>query len=375
MESAYKVIDQVRQETLAAFSNLIRPAADRLIGPTKGDVDEERQLRNDLAGKDWMSLDAGFLSEKWSSFCYLSPEGYRYYLPALLVGCLDDFVGENPLVHSTLYFLQPSFWMLYFRGEDKEFLYQNSLFSPLQYGAVCSFLGLVFDLLPQFRFSSAKALKWGWNRQAHPALLKSREFYQKLHHYQYPQSSDPVVQQLIDQIHLAFDSTPYPGDNRLCGSSQGDEPAEYALEFRGLDWRAIHPDYLSYHYASLNFFSNSAFRYFLPAYLVADLLGLLINGRPIFHLTHGLVPDKTAQRINALAKTGELSPEAASMVRRNIGHNKVDWYQVAIDKFSHFTLLEKKAIVAYLKYSAAQGQVPDRIQEALDRYWLSAIAT
>ena len=378
-------IGQVKQEVLDAFSKLGLPRRNQIIGPPQGDKAGERRIQRELAGKEWLSLDAKFLGERWPAFCYLSAEGYRYYLPALLMKCLDDFSEQSDLVHSMVFALAPSYWHLYYRGQDEDFIYQTSLFNAEQYGAVCSFLGLAFDLLPWFQYHSAQALKWGWNKQPHPALDKCREYFARLHHYQYPPSSDPQVRSLIEQIRAAFKSTPYPGDNQLCGSDQGDEPAQCALALRGLNWQAIHPQLLAYEYTSLSFLTNEGFRYFLPAYLVADLmedeLKTNTNMDPVFHLTNGLAPDstnqrqdRTNQRNEELIATGLLSDEVVAMMKQDEQRDKFDWYQIAIDKFSHFNLEERKAIIAYLKYRAADEDSADEINEALDKYWLKSIA-
>jgi hypothetical protein len=361
MTNVNYLIEQVRQEIISAFSGLIPPEATNLIAPSTDDPDGEEKIRRELAGKSWLSLDTEFLKERWSSFGYLSAEGYRYYLPALLTNCLENFSEENKFVHSTVFILAPSYWHLYYRGQDKQFDYQNSLFLPQEYGAVCSFLGLVFDLIPGYRVFSAQALKWGWNKQDHPALTKCLEFYRNLHRYQYPPSKEPQIRNLIEQIKAAFDETPYPGDDRLCGSEQGDEPAEYALEFRGLSWKTLHPDFLAYHSASLSFFTDEGFRYFLPAYLIADLMipeleGAWSNAEPVFHLTHGLAEDNLDENSSELT-------------------DNFDWYEIATRKFSHFNLAERKAIVAYLKYASAQHEWNrEKINTALERYWLKTLS-
>lgn len=363
------MIDQVKQEMLSAFAILETPKPEDLLRPSTGDEAGEREIQRELAGKKWINLDAEYLAERWSSFCYLSAKGYRYYLPALLMSCLENFSEENDLIHSAVYSLQTSYWSLYYLGRDETFQYQTSLFNAEQYRVVCSFLGLVFDSLPHLRFLSAKALKWGWNGQDHPALAKCQDFYWDLHHYQYPPADEPQVRNLFEKIMLAFDATPYPGDNRLCGSDQGDEPAEYALEFRGLNWRTIHPDFLSYNSASLSFFSDTAFRYFLPAFLIADLLENESNADPIFHLTHGLLSGESLQveeePIEAEVLPGELLP-----LVKNEQTNNFDWYQIAVRKFSYFNLQEREAIVSYLTFRKSDEYLGSEIKKALEKYWL-----
>ncbi len=359
MTNVNPLIEQVEQEVINAFSELESPDPRNIIGSSKGDEEGEETIRRELAGKTWLSLDSKFLQDYWSSFCYLSAEGYRYYLPALLIKCLENLSENNELVHPTVYSLAPSYWNLCFVGKDEYFEYQTSQFEPEQYGAVCSFLGLVLYTIPDraLRFMSAKALKWGWNKQHHPALTKCHEFYRNLHNYQYPPSGNQQVKDLIEQIKVAFDETPYPGDERLCGSDQGDEPAEYALEFRGLSWKTIHPDFLAYHSDSLSFFTDEGFRYFLPAYLIADVMipeleGAWSNANPVFHLTYGLVEKK--------------DDESGYDMEDNF-----DWYEIATRKFSHFNLQERKAIITYLRYASDSNEYYRQdINEALERYWL-----
>jgi hypothetical protein len=335
-----EIIESVKREVVAAFSKLGPPPAaqligsmTRLMGPIETNTSSALEFQQQLAGKDWISLNESFLTQRWSSFCYLSAEAYRYYLPALLISCLNNFSKDNDLVHSTVFRLTPHYWKLYKYGRDDHFEYQTSRFSAEQYGAVCSFLGLVFDLLPNHRFQGAKALRWGWNKQESVGLTKCLEFYRHLHDFQYPSPSDPQIRELAEHIERAFEATPYPGDDRICRTGGGrEEPAEYALEFRGLDWKKIHPDFLAQHHAALSFFTGEGFRYYLPAYLIADLRRANSDANPVFHLTYGSV-----------------------------------WN---VDDFSHFEMDERKAIVAYLKYSSEDEYSKDDINAALQRYWL-----
>ena len=94
-------------------------------------------------------------------------------------------------------------------------------------------------------------------------------------------------------IRSAFATTPRPANAELRGSSEGDEPWLVQEEFSDKhDWRALDaafldraPQGLS---SALSFFSREAFRYFLPAFLIADLDDSLETADPAFHLWHGL---------------------------------------------------------------------------------------
>ena len=82
------------------------------------------------------------------------------------------------------------------------------------------------------------------------------------------------------QIREAFAASQYPGDHRLRGSDEGDEPFDLEREFRGRrDWQSLSPEFIDRApkglATALNFFSHEAFRFYLPAYLaeVADAVG------------------------------------------------------------------------------------------------------
>ena len=70
----------------------------------------------------------------------------------------------------------------------------------------------------------------------------------------------------------AFAAVEYPGDWCLRDSNEGDEPHLLEKEFAGkCDWRTLDPAFLDRApggYASaLSFFSDEAFRFYLPAYI------------------------------------------------------------------------------------------------------------
>ena len=77
---------------------------------------------------------------------------------------------------------------------------------------------------------------------------------------------------VVRMIRDAFGGNEYPGDPFLQGSFDGCEPFEEVGAFRGkADWISLEAEFLDAHADALSFFSQSGFRFFLPAYLVADL--------------------------------------------------------------------------------------------------------
>ena len=83
-------------------------------------------------------------------------------------------------------------------------------------------------------------------------------------------------EQVSQVISETFSETPYPGDRFIQGSTEGSEPFDEVVPFEGkTSWAAIEPAFLDQRASALSFFSEGGFRFFLPAYLLADLQGKL----------------------------------------------------------------------------------------------------
>jgi len=76
-------------------------------------------------------------------------------------------------------------------------------------------------------------------------------------------------------------------------------------EFKGKsDWTSLNarfidraPDGFG---SALSFFSDEAFRFYLPAYLIADIDNLLEQSDPMFQRCHGLDDQSASQTVNSL---------------------------------------------------------------------------
>lgn len=72
------------------------------------------------------------------------------------------------------------------------------------------------------------------------------------------------------------------------GSHEGCEPGESVALFMGLaHWSQLDAAILDTSYTALSFFFEGGFRYFLPAYLIADLQERLQTADPVFYLPNG----------------------------------------------------------------------------------------
>lgn len=170
----------------------------------------------------------------------------------------------------------------------------------------------------------------------------------------------PSLEQTKRLIADAFARVKYPGDGNLCGSTDGDEPIRVNRDFRGKNhWQSLRaqfidesPDGLA---SALSMFSHEAFRFYLPAYLLADLDNKLQRSDPVFHLTHGLDESSAGKPINP---------------RR---YGRMTWADYAQERFAGFTPAQAAAIVGYLQYKLEEGGEDysrrEDIQEALQRYW------
>jgi hypothetical protein len=166
-------------------------------------------------------------------------------------------------------------------------------------------------------------------------------------------------------IRRAFAAVLYPGDWCLRDSSEGEEPYLLEKEFQGKqDWQTIDARVLDSApdgYASaLSFFSDEAFRFYLPAYLIADIDSKLERVDPVFHLTHGLQDASRNTKVNP-ARYGERT-----------------WFDASCYRFSIFTTDQAQAIIAYLRYRLVNEELPEcrkQIEEALQNYWLGRAGT
>ncbi len=94
-----------------------------------------------------------------------------------------------------------------------------------------------------------------------------------------------MTEQLIELIREAFSATDHPGDGFLLGSREGEDSDEAVDSFRGFtDWSAVDAATLDEHHDALSFLSEGGFRFFLPAFLIADLNDQLRTADPVFHL-------------------------------------------------------------------------------------------
>jgi len=165
---------------------------------------------------------------------------------------------------------------------------------------------------------------------------------------------------LIEQIQQAFAGAEYPGDDNLTDSAYGEEPAALIEEFTGrTNWQEFDPAFLNQAPdgwgTALSFFSGDALRFYLPAYLIADIRGELDASDPATRLCSSLTPLGEKQKIARAWGGGTMGERARA-------------------DFAKFSDAQIKAIVAYLRWKL-ETRSGNRlnIEQAMDNYWLKRL--
>jgi hypothetical protein len=178
----------------------------------------------------------------------------------------------------------------------------------------------------------------------------------------------------IADIHRAFGNNEYPGDDYLLDSGEGSEPFDMVNPFKDRrDWTTIDAAFLDAHYAALSFFSEAGFRFYLPAYLVADIRRELKRADPLFPLTHGF--SDTTIDVPAGSRTFRRVIGRSSLINPR-RYGAMTFHDRARFRLSVFTREEATTIVDYLRYRRDIEEIDTAvIDAALDSYWLERTRT
>src|SRR3954453_4178069 len=74
----------ILHEMDAAFPDSGPPAEDRLVLKASADAPDAGELREEFAGRTWKSLTLEFLRRHSLAIFLMTPEAFRYYLPAYM---------------------------------------------------------------------------------------------------------------------------------------------------------------------------------------------------------------------------------------------------------------------------------------------------
>jgi hypothetical protein len=181
---------------------------------------------------------------------------------------------------------------------------------------------------------------------------------------------------VIDVIEQAFAGVEHPGDAFLLGSHDGEEPLQEVSAFHGVhDWHALTPQFLDAHYTVLSFFSEGGFRFYLPAFLIADIRDTLQTADPVFHLVHGFSETATSHTIGERT-FNRTSGKGQFINPRRYG--AMTFLDYARYRLSVFGREEAGAIVAYLEFIRQlemRSADRDSIDMALAGFWRTRAAS
>ena len=157
--------------------------------------------------------------------------------------------------------------------------------------------------------------------------------------------------QLIQKIAAAFKAAEYPGDDHLVNKSYGEEPDLVRNHFIGQnDWTKLSPEFLDCD-GALAFLSDQAFRFYIPAFMIADIQGKLDLNDPSVRLCWALTPQSENKKL------------AKEWGGETIG-------QKAKQTFDLFSKEQVSAIVSYLQWKLHHDKDNLTITQALENYWL-----
>ncbi len=166
-----------------------------------------------------------------------------------------------------------------------------------------------------------------------------------------------TVEDILDEIREAWppEATPF----RIVDAYEGDEPRLLAEEFAsGPRWDSLEPEFLDStpdgYGSALSFFGQEAFRYYIAAFMKADLEESLERVDPVFALTYGLSDAVRNEPVNPM-RFGEQT-----------------WFHVKQAGFSLFDKRQVACIVHFLEFKESRCEFPDdaaEIRQALLNYW------
>ena len=161
---------------------------------------------------------------------------------------------------------------------------------------------------------------------------------------------------LILKIEKAFANVEYPGDSNLTDSEYGEEPAALIDQFRNKsDWKVLEPSFIDQAPdgwgSALSFFSADALRFYLPAYLIADLRGMLLSSDPSVRLCVSLSPQLGDKKIAKMWRGGTMGEHARA-------------------EYECFDSEQVSVIVSYLWWKLESEGCNPTIEQALENYWL-----
>lgn len=311
--------DLLKQAIRDAFADVPYPG-DNAIGYEPLDPDAA-EINQNFATYHWGEVPRGALGYHSRNFPLFSKKGKQFYLPAYLLGAIDDLAAT---LETVVYCLSPYV--------NIEWPYSDyELYSKGQRDVIRRFLEYVRDEMNDRHLArhARVGLDMIWTRETPWPAESSPE-----------STSDPARKEQVKQAILdAFADVPYPGDDEIARKdSSGRIEEEVVRDFKGVDARAVpRKVFLQHHDPSLKF-SVTGLQYYLPAYLTAALENV---GDLVYWVVYFLDPTDRGK----------------------------GWF---LHDFGGYSPAQKSAIARFLEYvrdAMPHVTIGDVAQHALDHYW------
>ena len=161
----------VRRRIVAAFANARYPGDDNIGYDKTGEHLECKQVAEHFRGTTWQNVDLAFLqkygkgADVSAALTFMSPEAFRYYLPAFLLAVAEHFGEVDVLVQTVISSITPR------RDKNRtlvEFVRERlEGFTPEQRGAIRLFLEYMKrELGQEYLFGELDAALEHWSKAA-----------------------------------------------------------------------------------------------------------------------------------------------------------------------------------------------------------------
>lgn len=319
----------IAREVEEAFAYVPYPGDDRLVrSPTFWENDE---ILAAFQGKHWRDLSVQVMFEQRFSQPVISPEAYRFYLPAYLIAGLLHSDETDTLWENVFYeFTPPS------SSQSDQMERFHACIAPLsahQKAVVRRYVELYVQIEGSLEDPGNDRALLFWQRltdleraegadeRDHATAIRNIQramgWESKISEQEAREAAD-LEQEIAREVEEAFATVPYPGDDKITNSPPEWEKALGVAVFHGKHWRNISLDVLSNHRHSLKFFSSEAFHFFLPSYLIASVIHAGETGELRDQLFYNLMPPREQGHLmdSFLARIHALDARQKAVVRR-----------------------------------------------------------
>jgi len=178
---------------------------------------------------------------------------------------------------------------------------------------------------------------------------------------------------ISEQIRKAFQTVKHPGKDRLIreGSGGTTEAEDIVQAFGDTSWQQVSGETLRYENAAMSFFSEAAFVYYLPAYMLFKLEHFSEADVVPDNLVSQLTMPAATDFIEAMGYVQEMPPELSGILMGaadNIDEH-IRWFRDKTTLLSNEQSATVLSFLHYLNNNYADNFADGQIEKAINRYW------